>query len=679
MFRINYLIIMLCFITKYSFSQTTNEFMNLFVSLNGNDKWSGKLPSPNKQNTDGPFRSIERAKNEIRLFNKNGEKNKLLINVELRKGIYNIDETLDFDSLDSGNQNIEITYRNFDNEEVHITGGIRLSNFKNVADKNILKQLSIEAANNVMCVNLKDFGIKDLGDVAISGNWFELYFDNQPMTLARWPNSGFYTFNNFEFRDTTLKSGSNKIIYTSINFNDKRIKKWINKKNVWLHGYWYWNWSDGYEKVSSFDTTRNKIILAPPFNNSGYKIGQRFYVENILSELDTTGEWYLDRNSYELYFWPPADISEKIVYIPKIQSLIRMKNISNVEFDGIIFEVTKGDCITINNANNIGFKNCIIRNAGGYGILEKSVRNCYMENCDIYYLADGGIWLDGGDRKDLIPANNLITCCKIHDFSLLNRTYRPGINLFGVGNIVEKNEIYNAPANAILMQGNEHIIEYNFIHDVCYETRDVGAIYSGRDWTMRGSEIKFNLFVNIIPRYSYLDSNPVSSVYLDDGMSGILIYNNIFYRVNNAIYFNGGRDNSANNNIFIDCQTSLIINPGVDEILRDAYLIPRLDSMPYKGPKWAKKYPSLVNILNENPTLAHGNKIINNICYKSSWFRDNSSHHSLLVFKNNLFQNNLIDVNPGFYDTNNMDFRIKVNSPAQNIGFSNDIIAKIAK
>ncbi len=193
------------------------------------------------------------------------------------------------------------------------------------------------------------------------------------------------------------------------------------------------------------------------------------------------------------------------------------------------------------------------------------------------------------------------------------------------------------------------------------------------------SEIKFNLFVNIIPRYSYLDSNPVSSVYLDDGMSGILIYNNIFYRVNNAIYFNGGRDNSANNNIFIDCQTSLIINPGVDEILRDAYLIPRLDSMPYKGPKWAKKYPSLVNILNENPTLAHGNKIINNICYKSSWFRDNSSHDSLLVFKNNLFQNNLIDVNPGFYDTNNMDFRIKVNSPAQNIGFSNDIIAKIAK
>ena len=165
--------------------------MNLFVSLNGNDKWSGKLPDPNKQNTDGPFRTIERAKDEIRLFIKNENKNKLLINVESRKGIYNINKTLDFDSQDSGSQIINIIYRNYNNEEVHITGGIRLSKFKKVADKNILEQLSIEAVNNVMCVNLKNFNIKDLGDVTISGNWFELYFDNKPMTLARWPNSGF--------------------------------------------------------------------------------------------------------------------------------------------------------------------------------------------------------------------------------------------------------------------------------------------------------------------------------------------------------------------------------------------------------------------------------------------------------------------------------------------------------
>jgi hypothetical protein len=93
-----YFIIILCLITNFLFSQTTNEFMNLFVSLNGNDKWSGKLPDPNKQNTDGPFRTIERAKDEIRLFIKNENKNKLLINVESRKGIYNINKTLDFDS-----------------------------------------------------------------------------------------------------------------------------------------------------------------------------------------------------------------------------------------------------------------------------------------------------------------------------------------------------------------------------------------------------------------------------------------------------------------------------------------------------------------------------------------------------------------------------------------------------
>ncbi|MCL5029609.1 MAG: right-handed parallel beta-helix repeat-containing protein [Bacteroidetes bacterium] len=470
----------------FSLSQTISDTLHLYVSLNGNDKWSGRLPAPNNKNTDGPFKKIERTNNEVRTIIKNENQNKsiIVIDVELRGGVYNINTTLNFDSLNSGNQNIHIIYSNYNNEEVHLTGGVQISNFKKVTDENILKQLSTKAAKKVLCTKLRENGVTDFGGIATSGNWLELYFDNQPMNLARWPNQGFYSFKNVEVKDTTFKNGNKKITYAAIGFPDEHIKKWVNEENIYLHGYWYWNWSDSYEKVKYLDTLKNEIILEPPFSGYGYRNGQRFYAENILSELDTVGEWYLDRNTDELYFWPPSAISVNSIYLPQIESLIKMENVKNIEFDGLTFEATLGSCITINNAQSIVFKKCTIRNTGGYGITEKNVKDCIVNNCDLYNIAQMGIQMSGGDRIDLISGNNKIECSKIHNFALVNRTYNPGVLLEGVGNIVNHTEIYNAPHNAILIYGNNHLIENNYIHNVCYETSDVGAIYLGRDWTM---------------------------------------------------------------------------------------------------------------------------------------------------------------------------------------------------
>ena len=37
-----------------------------YVSPEGNDAWSGKLPAPNKQESDGPFATLVRARDAIR-------------------------------------------------------------------------------------------------------------------------------------------------------------------------------------------------------------------------------------------------------------------------------------------------------------------------------------------------------------------------------------------------------------------------------------------------------------------------------------------------------------------------------------------------------------------------------------------------------------------------------------
>ena len=41
-----------------------------------------------------------------------------------------------------------------------------------------------------------------------------------------------------------------------------------------------------------------------PYGIYSFRKGQRFYFLNLLEELDQPGEWFLDRKTGVLYFWP---------------------------------------------------------------------------------------------------------------------------------------------------------------------------------------------------------------------------------------------------------------------------------------------------------------------------------------------------------------------------------------
>ncbi|HKK64042.1 MAG TPA: right-handed parallel beta-helix repeat-containing protein [Bacteroidales bacterium] len=98
-------------------------------------------------------------------------------------------------------------------------------------------------------------------------------------------------------------------------------------------------------------------------------------------------------------------------------------------------------------------------------------------NCTIYNTGAGGIHLSGGDRLTLKPGNNYVENCVIHNFNRIEKSYRAGIDISGVGNRISHCEMYNAPSMAILLHGNDHLIEYNEIHHVCREVHDQGAIF----------------------------------------------------------------------------------------------------------------------------------------------------------------------------------------------------------
>src|SRR6266540_2089217 len=82
-------------------AQTSAQEVLFYVSPNGNDAWSGKLAAANADNTDGPFTSVEKARDAIRQLKARGPLTQP-VTVYLRGGLYVLSQPLVFSPQDSG-------------------------------------------------------------------------------------------------------------------------------------------------------------------------------------------------------------------------------------------------------------------------------------------------------------------------------------------------------------------------------------------------------------------------------------------------------------------------------------------------------------------------------------------------------------------------------------------------
>lgn len=105
------------------------------------------------------------------------------------------------------------------------------------------------------------------------------------------------------------------------------------------------------------------------------------------------------------------------------------------------------------------------------------------------------------------------------------------------------------------IEGNDHLIEYNEVHDAIRESDDQGAMELFRNPTYRAS-VRHLVAPMTWTAPATAACRP-GGIRLDDAISGMLIYGNVFVRAANgafgAIQINSGRDNVIDNNLFIDC------------------------------------------------------------------------------------------------------------------------------
>jgi hypothetical protein len=649
------------------FQDMLNPPAKFYIALNGNDDWSGRLPAPNAESTDGPFKTLARARNAVRMLSQSEKFPPAGALVNIRRGTYSLTETFELIAdQDSGSDDAPIIYQAFENEEVRLIGGKAISGFKPITDPAILARISEPHRNKILQTNLKAQGITDFGRLRSRGFGrpghpaaLELFFDDKPMQLARYPNGEEW------MKIAAVPAGKDGGKFT---YEGDRPERWKQADDIWLHGYWTYDWADTYEKVKAINTKTKEIQTHPPHGAYGYTKDRRFRALNILEELDSPSEYYLDRKTGILYFYPPSPVEEAGAFVSILEKpLISMKDTANITFRRLILECTRAEGVRITGGRRNLIADCTIRNTGNRAVIITGGKSNGVAGCTIYETGDGGIAISGGDRKTLTPAGNFARDNHIHDYSRWCRTYRPAIGLNGVGNHIAHNLIHRGPHTGILFGGNDHLLEYNEIYNVCYETGDVGAFYTGRNWTTRGTVIRYNYFHDIEGPYTH----GAMAVYLDDAASGTTIFGNIFVNASRAAFIGGGRDNTVENNIFIDCEPSVHIDSRATGWAKKYavkgggwHMYEKLAEVNHDKPPYSTRYPRLAKILEDDPALPEGNVIRRNISQGGRWLDLQGVDKSLVTF-----ENNLVDTDPKFTDPNNRNFRLQPDSPAFKLGF----------
>lgn len=655
-----------------------------WVANNGSDANAGTRTKP--------FATLERARDAIRQLQQDGRQRKGGISVYLRGGDYFRSKALELSAADSGTTQSPIVWRAYKAEAVRLLGGRALTGFKPVADTTVLSRLDEKARGHVVQLNLSELGITDFGGMKSRGfgrptavAHCELFYDHRPMTLARWPNEGeFSKIAGYPAGHKDEHGGQLGGLTDGFNYSGDRPRRWQDTSDLWAHGYWAYDWANSYEKIASLDLEQRLVKTAPPNGHYGFRKDQRFYFLNVLEELDQPGEWFLDRKSGVLYFWPPASQNPAAETLLSLldQPLLRLTGVSNVSFRGLILEATRANAVEIRDGASNRIAGCLIRNIGDSGVVINGGFGHGVVSCDLLDTGDGGVDLNGGDRQTLEPGGHFVENCHFQRQGRWSKCYVAAIHLNGVGLRASHNLIHDHPHCAILYWGNDHLMEFNEIHHIALETGDVGAIYTGRDYTFRGNKIRHNFI-----HHTGGVGMGSMGVYMDDCVSGTEVFGNVFYKVHWAMFIGGGRDHRVENNLFVDCDPAVRADGrGLDKSpvwhgMVDDTMRKRLAEVPLA--LYREHYPEMKSLDRyygppEGPAITgesfkgvppDDNALVRNVCV-GKWLEAGWHAKSGIL----RLENNLTNAVPSLVSAPNdqsraTDFALKQESPAWALGF----------
>lgn len=649
------------------------------VDPQGNDAYPGTR-------AEEPFATLERARDAVRERRRaSGGLPPGGVSVILSDGLHPRTAPFELTAEDRGTEEAPIVYTSLPGETAVLFGGAVLQPewFRPVEDEALLARLISPAAReNVLVCDLRSQGIVDYGRLKRRGFALptpppplELFMDGKRMTLARYPNEGHLKMAEVVDAGPVRADADFQTRGGTFLCTDERLKRWSEAEEVWLNGVFSKDWAWSFNRIAGLDTATGSITLA---YGEVYGILMQwsqdfFYAENIFEELDASGEYYVDRTSGMLYLIPPDDFRQARVTVSTLaEPMVKISQAGHITFRGLVFDTGRENAIR-GKGNGLRIEECeFVR--FGLGAVRLEGRGNRIDTCHIHQVGGTAISLNGGDWETLTPGESEVRNSRIHDWGYWQRVYCPAVNLAGVGQVVRGNTIQSFPHTAIIIYGNDHLIEGNWFADGPTDFKDMGAIYGnlGQSPASRGTVIRGNFFKDIA------QMERQNAVYADNGTMEWTIEQNIFLRCGNvghrpmgAVFGNGSSYLTIRDNIFVDCVAPFRLSfflatwarsrlPEYEAKWREIMGKHDFASMPHGA-----RYPGLLRLLEEDRVFPDSNVFERNLIWNPGV---SLAGGDVIVVDGGPAEhvrtanNHIAAEDPGFVDWPNQDVRIKLDA-----------------
>lgn len=530
--------------------------VTVYVSPTGKAGASGLKP-------DAPVSSLANAQGIARAARKGGAEGYRLV---LRGGTYYLPQTLALGPEDSGTAAAPTQIVAFKGETVRLVGG---------SDLGRLKLGPSGTGWQPWRGEIKQLDLKPLG---LEGKVFrQLFADGERQPMARYPNfdPADPHGGKWSLAEAPVDGGSRR----AFQYAPGDMKPWADLSQAEVFIFNSYNYYNTCNPLVSVDPETRIARLGMdtdgPVTGGG---AERYYVQNVLEELDAPGEWYLDRKTSVLYFWPPSlrgagvlPAAPARIEVPLAEHVFALDNVKHLTIEGLTIEVSEGGTVDLHGCENCRVVRCKLGHCGvglqlgnwstwedhcGVGIFDG--KDCAALGNDIYDTGSHGVKLTGGDRKTLTPGRNVAENNHIRHTGV-HWAQGCGARVEGVGNRFSRNTVHDCPRMGVIFNGQDNRIEYNHLFDLNRQTCDTGAIYTGgRNWLDPwGSKIQYN-YIHDIGGYGRENGKWVSpafcwGIYLDDNSNGCEVLGNIvvggYY---GGIHLHNAHDSLIENNVIID-------------------------------------------------------------------------------------------------------------------------------
>ncbi len=657
-----------------------------YVAPNGNDHWSGALSVPNAEGSDGPFATLEGARDAIRLV-RAAQKPQGTVTVQLREGTYRRDQPFVLRPEDSGSDAGPVVYEAYPNEKAVISGGRPITGWK-------------KGDGALWTVTLPE--VK-------SGQWYfrQLFVDGQRRDRACLPGkNGLYAIAELPELDTSgwmadTPEAKGKLPLQAFQFHPGDISRnWTNLDDVEIIVLQIW--TEVRMHIKDIDEKNNVVILTgeswrPLTWSNGY------YVENIFEGINTPGSWYLNRKEGVLYYHPlPSEDMTKVeVVAPVAEQLLRLEGdaargefIRNITFRGLTFSHTTW---SLPEEGYLCTQAEIIPPAAFHA---DGAKLCRIEECEFVGLGTWGIELRRGCKDNAIVHNRMrdlgAGCVKIGEpqdcsedidetirTTISDNRFFDGAKVYlgapGVwigqsgGNTISHNEVSGAFMWGIsvgwrwsyfpLGRARDNLVEFNHCHHIGTGILGAhGAIYALG--TSPGTVIRNNYIHHVYRSERWQGAG--EGIILDNGCSGILVENNI---VHDAIAGGYGSNfncygNIIQNNIFAygeEYQLTVYGDRPSGKPQPKGEIFTRNIILWDKGPLIKESdWPDFKTLWDYNLYFRENNQPVTFLSKKQ---------YSLEEWQANGLDEHSIIADPQFVDPKNRNFALKPDSPAFELGF----------